>query len=257
MSVLSDLDDIVLRSVVNPPLTTKGSELTYAELDGHAVKLYDAVQSIVSGANVTAYDNSKTYDKFSTDIRDRYAGYNNRIWEAAYVGSPSTFSGQTPEDGIYWTQVTLAEMLPDIMKLAEVSESSGVVLKQAELVIPSAQVLTGNSSPVSFGITVPSGFGIDLIGGSITFDYGSSPYATNMTAGVRTVGATDLQLAGAHILNATQSCTRKLIGNSKSQASDTQIIADADIEFYVSGGDPTGGDSDITVKVLYYELDMS
>jgi len=256
MSVLSDLDGLVLRSVSHPPLTTKDSELTYSELDNHAVKLYDAVQSIVSGANVTAYDNSKTYDKFSTDIRDRYAGYDNRIWEAAYVGSPSTFSGQTPEEGVYWTQVTLAEMLPDIMKLAEVSDSNGAVLKQVTLTIPNAQVLTGYDTPITLVSALGSGKGIDAISASVTIDNPSAAYATNVGLEIACDGADEPQLVSSSALNASVTSTRKLTVDSTFSATDTQILENTDLVVRVPSGNPTTGDADIIVKALYYEIDM-
>lgn len=148
MSVLSDLDDLILRSKSHPPLSTKGSELTYGEWDDQSILVYDAVQSIVSGSNVTAYDAGKTYDMFSTDVRDQYAGYDGRIWKASYVGSPSTFSGQTPEEGIYWTQVTLAEMIPNILTLIRNSENGYQAPYEETVTIP--------NDPAGVTITIPS-----------------------------------------------------------------------------------------------------
>jgi hypothetical protein len=119
MSILSDLDTLVLRQTSHPPLITKGAELTYAEMDARATAMYDAIQSIVSGANVTAYDAGATYDQYDPDIYKRFAGYNGRIWKAIYSGSPSTFTGETPSESVYWTQVTLAEMIPDVLGLVD------------------------------------------------------------------------------------------------------------------------------------------
>ena len=121
----------------------------------------------------------------------------------------------------------------------------------AELDVTSAQVLTGSSSPVAFGLTVPSGYAIDIVGGSVTIDYGTTPYATNMNVSVRTVGSTDSQLVSPDALNATQSCTRKMAINANFTATDTQLINGADLEFYVDSGDPTAGDSDIKIRVYY------
>jgi len=258
MSSLSDLDGIVLRSVSHPPLTTKGSELTYAELDNHAVKLYDAVQDIVSGANVTAYDAGKTYDMFSTDIRDRYVGYNNRIWKAAYVGSPSTFSGQTPEEGIYWEQVALAEMLPNIMKLAEVSDSNGVVIKEATLTIASADVLTLHDTPLTI-VSAISGKIIDPISATVEIDFNSVAYDTNV--GIQLIqdngGSFKPILTSLTALNASTSSVRKLTVSSSFGAADAQLLTNTDLQVYAPTGNPQNGNSDIVVRVLYHELDMS
>lgn len=121
----------------------------------------------------------------------------------------------------------------------------------ASLTVASADVLTGNTTPIAFGITVPTGYAIELIGGSVKIDYGTTPYATNMDIGIRTVGATDSQLVSANVLNASLSCTRRFIVNANFTATDTQLINGADIEFYVPTGNPTAGDSDITVYVNY------
>ena len=121
----------------------------------------------------------------------------------------------------------------------------------ASLTVASADVLTGNTTPIAFGVTVPTGYAIELIGGSVKIDYGTTPYATNMGIGIRTVGATDSQLVSANALNASLSCTRRLIVNANFTATDTQLINGADIEFYVPTGNPTAGDSDITLFVQY------
>lgn len=137
MSILSTLDDLILRSVSHPPLTTKGSELTYAEWDAHVTAIYDAIQSIVYGGNVTAYDAATTYDDSSDDIYVKYASYDSRIWQA--IG---TFSNETPEEGIYWTQVTLAELIPDILKLIEVGTYNFAPYKTTATLVASGAGVT-------------------------------------------------------------------------------------------------------------------
>jgi len=119
MSALSELDALILRDTVHPPLTTKNSELTFAEWDAHVTTMYDAIQSIVSGDNVTPYNPLTVYDSASTDVYLRFAGYNARIWEA--IG---TFSDQTPEEGIYWRQISLSELLPNVLRLVDVAEGA-------------------------------------------------------------------------------------------------------------------------------------
>lgn len=167
MSILSELDDLILRSVSHPPLTTKGSELTYTEWDTHVTAIYDAIQSIVSGQGVTAYDAGRTYDMFSTDIYDQYAGYDSRIWKASYVGSPSGFSGQTPSESIYWTQVTLAELIPDVLKMVDVATSNFAPYKT-----------TSNLSASGSGTTIqiPLTYTGDISNVIVKEDLGSGEY---------------------------------------------------------------------------------
>ena len=120
MSALSELDALILREAVHPPLITKNAELTFAEWDAHVTAMYDAIQSMVSGDNVTPYNPLTVYDAASTDVYLKFAGYDSRIWEA--IG---TFSDVTPAEGINWTQVTMAELLPDVLKLAQISGGGG------------------------------------------------------------------------------------------------------------------------------------
>ena len=250
MSILSTLDDLILRSVSHPPLTTKGSELTYAEWDAHVTDIYDAIQSIVSGVNVTAYDAGTTYDLYDTDIRNRYASYNSRIWQAAYVGSPSTFSGQTPAEGVYWTQVTLAEMLPDVMKVAEMSDSNGVVVKTATLSLSSAQILASNTTPIGFGLTVPAGYHVELLGQSTTITAGT-PYATNTQLQLTNGGDAALGTIGNNLLASTVTKVCSAFSPENPSAGQTQVLSATDVFVKTRTGDPTGGTGTALVRIIY------
>lgn len=243
MSILGDLDDLILRETANPPLVTKGAELTYAEMDTRIIGFYDAVQSIVSGVNVTAYDAGATYDQYDTDIYKRFAGYNSRIWKAIYNGSPSIFSGQTPAEGVYWTQVSFAEMFQD--PLAAIDDVNNCLcLKTYKLDIPTAQVLTAFTTPIPFGITVPAGYRFQPMSFDFKSDYNTTPYATNISFRIRQVGATSHLVAQAINYSANV-----FVRMAFSTAPDIQYVDSADLECYVGTGDPTAGDSDITVYV--------
>lgn len=54
-------EDLLLRSVSNPPLVTKGSELTLAEFDGNIVEIYNALVSLSQSSNIDAYDAALNY----------------------------------------------------------------------------------------------------------------------------------------------------------------------------------------------------
>lgn len=254
MSILSELDNMVLRSTSNPPMTTKGSELTFQEMDERIIAIYDAVQSIVSGVNVTTYDAGKTYDMFDTDIRNRYVSYDSRIWEAAYVGSPSTFSGQTPEEGIYWTQVTLAELMPNILPLARVSQNLNSELDPcptycASLAIASSDVLQLNSTPQTIVAAQGAGTAIQVISASVKIDFNSAAYATNTDIQLKTASATVQQ--GNTSINSTVSQIGKFRLTEIGSPTGTQILENQPLQVTVGTGDPTAGDSDIEVYVLY------
>lgn len=252
MSIFGDLDNMVLFNANHPPLGNKaGSPLTPAEWDARITAIYDAIQSIVSGQNVTAYNAGRTYDQFSTDIYDQYASYDGKIWKAVYAGSPSGFSGQTPEDGVYWEQVTLAELMPNVMKLAEVSSSSGVVIKEASLTIPSADVLQLNSTPQ----TIVSGVASKLIvpvSALLRATYGGTPYATNLDIDLRHTGSSTELTSNAAKLGFTADTINQFA--IKADNASDQMIVGADLEVFVDSGNPTAGNSDITIDVTYYEI---
>jgi len=258
MSVLSELDSIVLRKVSNPPLTTKNSELTFTEWDEQSIKVYDVIQSIVSGENVTAYDASTVYDMFDTDITKKFASYNSRIWKAIYVGSPSTFSGQTPEEGVYWTQVTLAELIPNIIELARFSDGlkSDTIPAQIyskSITIPSADVLQLNSTPKTI-VSGTSGKIIVLVSAIFRATYNSATYATNLGLLLRHSGSSTPISGNSNKLGFTSNTINQF--TLRDVTNSDQFIDGADLEVSVDSGDPTTGDSDITIDVKYYELDV-
>jgi hypothetical protein len=250
MSVFSELDNMVLRETSNPPLTTKGSELTFEQMDARIIAMYDVVQSIVSGVNVTAYDAGTTYDKFDSDITKRYASYDSRIWEAAYVGSPSTFSGQTPEEGVYWTQVTLAELMPNILPLANfathISNTNNACPTYcAKLTIPSADVLQLNSTPQTIVAAQGAGTIIEVISASVKMVYNSAAYATNTDLQLMTSGGNINLARNTEILLSTSDKIRSFA------ITEGDIIENTALVVTTRTGNPTAGDSDITVYVLY------
>jgi hypothetical protein len=253
MSVFSELDNMVLRTTSNPPLTTKGAELSFEEMDARIIAMYDVVQSIVSGANVTAYDAGTTYDKFDADIRNRYASYDSKIWEAAYVGSPSTFSGQTPEEGIYWTQVTLAELMPNILPLANfathISNTNNACPTYcAELTIPSADVLQLNSTPQTIVAAQGVGTAIEVISASLKIDFNSVAYATNTV--LELITNTSAVKQAENLINQSADAFSKFEMEVSAFGAE-QIIDNEALNVSVQTGNPTAGDSDITVYVLY------
>tara|TARA_R110001632_G_scaffold42462_1_gene107526 strand:+ start:246 stop:872 length:627 start_codon:yes stop_codon:yes gene_type:complete len=54
-------EDFTLRETVNAPLTTKGSTLTFAELDANFITAYNALVSLSQSSNIDAYDGAKSY----------------------------------------------------------------------------------------------------------------------------------------------------------------------------------------------------
>lgn len=81
------LNDILLRTTSNPPLTTKGSDLTWTEGDANWIEIYNALIALNSVNGLAVYDPGTTY------TGTIFVAYNQNVWKHV-SGSPST--GVTP-----------------------------------------------------------------------------------------------------------------------------------------------------------------
>lgn len=246
MSALNDLDGMVLRQEVYPPMPTKNAELTFTEWDDRVIDIYRVIQDVVNGDNVDAYNPAKTYDGTSSDVYLKFVGYNSRIWQAVYAG---TFTGETPEEGIYWTQVTLAQMLPNVLKLAD-SVSSPTVKVHTEI-IPSADILTGNTSPITLSIPRLAGQGIGIIGTPVfSISFAGAAYASNTVVELGYDGA-DVAMFSCDILGRTATGVKNGVIITSVGDAQSQILDDADLVWKVTSGDPTAGGGLSTVTFAY------
>jgi hypothetical protein len=119
------------------------------------------------------------------------------------------------------------------------------------LTITSAQVLALNGTPLSFIVSPGSGKAIELTAFSASITFNSAAYATNVSLNAYTDTATESQFTITNFLNAT--VTRMLRGfpTAVSGATKTQIIANKAVYVKVDTGNPTTGDSDITIYFSY------
>ena len=120
----------------------------------------------------------------------------------------------------------------------------------ASLTIASADVLTLNSTPLTI-VGAVAGYAIEVVSASVKIDFNSAAYATNVGLELICSGATERQAVSNTALNASVTSVRRLAIDSTVAAADTQLIANADLLVQVPKGDPTTGDSDITVYVNY------
>ena len=120
----------------------------------------------------------------------------------------------------------------------------------AELTIASADVLTLNSIPLTI-VSAVSGYAIEVVSASLKLDFNSAAYATNTMMTIITSGATEPQADNS--IDATVARTGRFRHRSTSGISPTatQMIANADLQVSVDAGNPTAGDSDVTVYVNY------
>lgn len=120
---------------------------------------------------------------------------------------------------------------------------------RAKLTIPTAQVLTLNSIPVAFGLTVPSGYYVQPTSIAASLDYNSIAYATNTRVAIRFIGAA----SGLSVFNNAflSSASDAFFSVGHSSPTGTNVIVNTDIEAYVETGNPTAGNSGITIYLTY------
>ena len=95
---MSGLSSLLLRQVINAAYQTKGSTLTYQELDDNLALLADCIavlQQVPPGSDlgIAAYSSGTEYSQGD------FVTFDNNIWE--YINAtPST--GNTPAEGAFW-----------------------------------------------------------------------------------------------------------------------------------------------------------
>jgi hypothetical protein len=80
--------------------------------------------------------------------------------------------------------------------------------------------------------------------------YVSATYATNTSLELITAGATNSQ-ASTVIKNSASTIRRFADATTLASATATQLVENAALNVTVASGDPTAGDSDITIYVTY------
>lgn len=121
-------------------------------------------------------------------------------------------------------------------------------VQTAQVTIPTAEVLTLFTTPKPFGIVVPSGFVAVPISAQLKATYNSVPYATNIAleigyTGVKTLFNGSLNFNGNRFQNLELE-------------TDGALVAASDIEVRVNSGNPTAGNSDITIYLTYTLVEL-
>ncbi len=129
--------------------------------------------------------------------------------------------------------------------------STGGELQQSQVTLTSAQVLALNSTPITI-VAAISGKEIQVVSASIHLKYLSATYATNTSMALKasSSGATITQ---AQIDISQTTDTR---GAFAMTSVNNNIVTGDALVVTVLNGDPTAGDSDIVVDVLYRVTDL-
>jgi hypothetical protein len=125
-------------------------------------------------------------------------------------------------------------------------------VQAAELSIPTASVLTLNATPLDIVAAPGAGYAIEVISATYGATYNSVAYATYTQLQLITAGATIAQYNIPSGLTFTASGKWQMYQYSSAfGATSTQVIENAALQVKVATGNPTAGNSDIKVYVLY------
>ena len=154
-------------------------------------------------------------------------------WIATDIYKGELFYNQA--DGVLWTR-----------------GDSGIECIQgtAKLTVATADVLHLNTTPIEIVAAPGAGYAIEVISASMKMVYNSATYATNTSLELLTAGATNSQ-ASTVIKNSASTIRRFADATTLASATATQLVDNAALNVTVASGDPTAGDSDITIYVTY------
>jgi hypothetical protein len=140
----------------------------------------------------------------------------------------------TPEGQPF--KVDIAELVGRMQQ-----EAGCLCLRVAKLDIPSAEVLTLNTTPKGFGLNVPVGYYANMQAVAFSLQFNTTAYATNTNIVVANQVGTGLLAAGTDVQQFSIPATQ----------ANANINAGGDFFVTVQSGDPTAGDSDITLYLTY------
>lgn len=122
-------------------------------------------------------------------------------------------------------------------------------IKIKQTTIQSADVLTLNATPVELVADPGDGYAISVHKVIATVDYWSSAYATNTTLEIRYTNGSGTKVTAdiTWLLDATWD---KAVSVGGIEA-ELELTASENVVAVVATGDPTGGDSDIKLTVIY------
>ncbi len=185
-----------------------------------------------------------------------------RLKRSTVTGAVPTVAPSTDHTDGTWSvnDVYIGELyLNDTDQRLFVRSSGGVLeiatgggeLKRAQVTLTTAQVLALNSTPITIvaGIT---GKEIQVVSASAHLKYNTSTYATNTAMALKASSAGTSYQARFDI-----SSTTDKLGGFLLLESNVNIVTGDALVATVDGGNPTAGDSDIVVDVLYRITDLA
>ena len=165
---------------------------------------------------------------------------------------------QTIADQTFLGNVSGGTANPSALTVSQMQSALGVnsgyaTLYYQSVTIPSASVLTLNSVPIPIVAAQGAGLAIQVVSATASMIYNTTPYATNGKLFLISLGSIIPQanLSANGFLFGTVTRNVSFSPASPTSITDTQIGVNTPLLVQVDSADPTAGDSDITVTVLY------
>lgn len=206
---------------------------------------YQYEQTVSNGFNVI--------DKFQWG---RNTQLSNRAIEA-YLNNVNTTGVYTANELVAGGELVLAVASSSNLILINNINTSAIVY-EASLTIPTASVLTLFATPLDIVAAPGAGYAIEVIAASGSMTYNSIAYATNGKLQLITDTATKPQTetTANGFLFGTATRIAKFPLSTPTAIGETQLIANKSLKVAVDAGNPTAGNSDIKVYVLYRIIEI-
>jgi len=128
------------------------------------------------------------------------------------------------------------------------SYSNSAILRQASLTITTAQVLALNTTPLEIIAAPPVGTAIEVTSAIMKLDFNTTQYATNTSLILENPSSTEMQCV--NVINQAADAFSRFEFEFGATAG-VQYVENEAVNLTTLTGDPTAGDSDITVYVTY------
>jgi hypothetical protein len=122
---------------------------------------------------------------------------------------------------------------------------------EASLTLSSADILAGNTTPITIVANPGSGLRIEVVEASAAVTFLTAAYATNTVMQLINTGADVAQLENTSALISTVSKIVNFVPATAATAGQTQILSNTALLIKVKTGNPITGAGSIKVNVLY------
>lgn len=251
IDIVDSYEDLIQEyTTVQRDLLTPFEGLKIYNTTSNRLEYYSASQWMpCSQKEVVALDCSGNPNYSEALVGDQYI-----VSVAGYVGGASGKSVYVG-DLVYCIEDNAGGNEATVGTKWQVCHSGGqqpAQMKSYSVTIPSAQVLTLNSIPFEISIAAAAK-AIQIMGGNVKMNYGTTPYATHTNA---LIGQTT-QMANPQFsfdIGASANIWNVLTPELPIGGGSVQIVMSDDISIITETGDPTAGDSDITITIFYLEV---